>query len=121
MQHISLDLFSFGGKHYLICVDNWSGYPLFSLLRSLSSDAIIAKLTTWFNPFGLPVPIHSDGGPQFCGSFPRFCLQQNISHNLSAPYNPKSNSLAEAGVKSIKNILRMCHQSGKNTDTMLYE
>ena len=28
MQHVGLDLFSFGGKDYLICVDHWSGYPL---------------------------------------------------------------------------------------------
>ena len=24
MQHVGLDLFSYGGKHYLICVDHWS-------------------------------------------------------------------------------------------------
>ena len=27
MQHVGLDLFSFGGKSFLICVDHWSGYP----------------------------------------------------------------------------------------------
>ena len=36
MQHVGLDLFSFGGRQYLICVDHWSGYPLYSPLRSLS-------------------------------------------------------------------------------------
>ena len=32
MQHVGLNLFSYGGKQYLICVDHWSGYPLYSLL-----------------------------------------------------------------------------------------
>ena len=40
---------------------------------------------------------------------------------LSAPYNPKSNSLTEAGVKSVKNILRKCYETGSNPDTVLYE
>ena len=39
MQHVGLDLFSYGGKQYLICVDHWSGYPLYSLLRSLNTDS----------------------------------------------------------------------------------
>ena len=38
MQHVGLDLFSFGGKDYLICVDHWSGYPLYQLLRSTTSE-----------------------------------------------------------------------------------
>ena len=86
MQHIGLDLFNFGGKHYLICVDHWSGYPMFSALRSLSSDSIIKNLVNWFNLLGYPVSIRSDGGPQFC-------LLHNIRHKLLAPYNPKSNGL----------------------------
>ena len=113
LLHTSLDLFSFGGKQYLICVDHWSGYPLFSPLRSLSSDAIIKIHTAWFNLFGWPTSICSDGGPQFCGNFPRFCRLKNITHELSVPYNPKSNGLAEAGVKSVKKFLRKSHHSGE--------
>ena len=36
MQHVGLDLFTYGNKQHLICVDHWSGYPLYSQLRSLS-------------------------------------------------------------------------------------
>ena len=45
MQHIGLDLFSFGNKEFLICVDHWSGYPFYSHLRSLSSSSVITTLT----------------------------------------------------------------------------
>ena len=34
MQHVGLDLFSYGNKQHLICVDHWSGYPLYPQLRS---------------------------------------------------------------------------------------
>ena len=50
-----------------------------------------------------------------------FVVNSLIIHELSAPYNPKSNGLAEAGVKSIKNILRKSMSSGANADFMLYE
>ena len=104
MQHVGLDLFSFGGKQHLICVDHWSGYPIYSVLCTLSFESIIKVLTGWWNFLGWPTSIRSDGGPQFCGDFPKFCLKKNIKHELSAPYNPKSNGLAEADVKSVKNI-----------------
>ena len=111
---------SFCGKDYLICVDHWSGYPLYHLLRSLTSDSILKILTSWFNLFGWPSSICSDGGPQFCGNFSQFCEKHGIRHKLSAPYNPKSNGLAEAGVKSVKNILRKSISSGSDADFMVY-
>ena len=30
MGHVGVDLFDFGGKKCLVCVDQWSGYPVFS-------------------------------------------------------------------------------------------
>ena len=83
------------------------------------SDAILKVLTSWFNLLGWPSSICSDGGPQFRGDFSRFC--DSIRHKLLAPYNPKSNGHAEAGVKSVKNILRKCVSSGADPDLMLYE
>ena len=121
MQHVGLDLFSFGGKQYLICVDHWSGYPLYSPLRSLSTESITTLLTNWFNTLGWPSSIRSDGGPQFRGPFTSFCAKHNISHELAAPYNPKSNGLAEAGVKSVKNILRKSQHSNTDPNFMLNE
>ena len=108
-------------KDFLICVDHWSGYPFYHLLRSLSSDTVIKVLTSWFNLFGWPSSIRSDGGPQFRGEFSRFCSSHGITHEISAPYNPKSNGLAEAGVKSVKNILRKSSSSGIDAEFMLYK
>ena len=82
---------------------------------------MLKVITTWFNLFGWPSSIRSDGGPQFRGEFSRFCATHSISHQVSAPYNPKSNGLAEAGVKSVKNILRKCATSGSDAEYMLYE
>ena len=100
MQHVGLDLFSYAHKDFLICVDHWSGYPLYHQLRSLTSESVLRVLANWFNLLGWPSSIRSDGGPQFRGEFSRFCSSHSIVHQVSAPYNPKSNGLPEAGVKS---------------------
>ena len=82
---------------------------------------VIKTLSTWFNLFGWPSSIRSDGGPQFRGEFSRFCASHAIRHEVSTPYNPKSNGLAEAGVKSVKNILLKCAVTSSNADFVLYE
>ena len=94
---------------------------MYQLLHSLSSSSIIKTLSIWFNLFGWPSSIRSDGGPQFRGEFSTFCVSHDIKHEVSAPYNPESNGLAEAGVKLVKNILRKCATSGSSADTALYE
>ena len=102
-------------------VNDVKQYLLYHELRSLSAESVIRVLTTWFNTLGWPSSIRSDGGPQFCGDFPRFCAKNNIVHELSAPYNPRSNGLAEAGVKSVKNILRKSYDCGADPLHALYE
>ena len=87
MQHVGLDLFSSGTKDYLICVDHWSGYTFYSSLRSLSTSTVISTLSSWFNLFGWPMSIRSDGGPQFRGEFSRFCEKNDIRHELSSDMN----------------------------------
>ena len=54
MACVGVDLFDFGGKSHLVCVDRWSGYPLFSQLTSTSTEAIINTLKTRFNVLGWP-------------------------------------------------------------------
>ena len=121
MSHIGLDLCDFGGHSYLIAVDQWSGYIMMRRLTTTSSAAVVKILTSWFNTLGWPRSIRSDGGPQFLGDFRGFCETNEIVHEMSAPYNPKSNGLAEAGVKAAKRILSKAKEEGKDPERLLYE
>ena len=112
MSHVGLDLFEF--------VDQLSGFPMFTQLSSLTSRSIVGHLKSWFNLPGRPQSIRSDGGPQFRGDFSKFCIDSGIKHELSAPYNPRSNGLAESGVK-VKSILITCLGEGKDVQRALYE
>ena len=120
MAHVGLDLFDFAGKKHLICVDKWSGYPLYKRLNSTTTQSIINVLETWFNTLGWPSNIRSDGGPQFLGPFRQWCQKNHIVHELAAPYNPKSNGLAEAAVKNVKLLLSKCSVTKEDPQRALY-
>jgi len=102
-------------------VDQWSGFPLFKRLQTQSTKAVTDILESWFNVLGWPSAIRSDGGPQFCGPFRDWCQKNNIKHELSAPYNPKSNGLAESAVKNVKFLLAKCSETGQDPHRALYE
>ena len=100
MEHVGTDLFEYAGKHYLLVVDRFSGYPLVKQLNKTDTGAVIRKMTEWFNMLGWPRFMRSDGGPQYRSELDTFCSNNNIKHELSSAYNPKSNGLAEAAVKT---------------------
>ena len=62
-------------------------------------------MSDWFNNLGWPAIIRSDGGPQFSGPLKQWCKENNIKHEVSSPYNIKSNGLAKAAVKNVKSII----------------
>ena len=63
LVQIGLDLFDFAGKKHILCVDKWSGFPLFKRLQSQSTKAVTVILESWFNVLGWSSSIRSDGGP----------------------------------------------------------
>ena len=84
MQHVGLDLFSFGNREFLICVDHWSGYPIYSHLRSLSTTSVISTLTSWFNLFGGPPLLEATVDPNSVANFLAFviCIKFAMSYLL---------------------------------------
>ena len=105
MHSVSLDLFENAGKHFLVMVDRYSYFIWVQPLNSLSTTTVTNILDRWFLDYGYPFIIISDNGPQFRGEFRDYCEKHNIIHSPSSPYNPRSNGLAEAAVKSAKTLL----------------
>jgi hypothetical protein len=52
--------------------------------------------------------LYSDGGPQFVkdGELYKFCEEWGIRHIRSSPYMPRSNGVAESGVKEMKKLIQ---------------
>ena len=54
------------------------------------------------------------GGPQFRQAFTNFCKLHGISHELASAYNPESNKLAKAAVKSMKALVMRTKKMGES-------
>ena len=115
-SHYGIDLAYFEGQDWVVLMDRYSGYPFAKRMQKINTAAICGFLTDVFLEVGWPMVIRSDNGPQFRGEFKAYCLENNIIHETSAPYNPQSNGLAEAGVKIIKAILKECQRDGALSD-----
>ena len=45
LSHVGLDLFKYGGNQHMVCVDQWSGYPLYQYMPSTTWAAVIKVLS----------------------------------------------------------------------------
>ena len=57
--------------------------------------------------------------PQFRSEFDNFSASKNITHELTSPYNPQSNGLAENAVKQAKHLLIKCLENNENFQEVL--
>ena len=108
-----MDLFDAPGKKWLAVVCRFSGYAWLSLLKKTTTAYILQTLDSLFKEYGFPTVIRSDGGPQFRSEFDEYCKKNAIKHELSSPYNPESNGLAESAVKNLKSIILRCKDTGE--------
>ena len=74
---------------------------------------ILQTLDSLFTEYGYPSIRRSDCGPQFCLEFDEHCKKNAIMLELSSPYNPKSNGLAESAIKNLKSIILRCEDTVK--------
>ena len=76
-------------------------------MTTTTSAQVITCLGRYFARYGIPKCLVSDCGPQFTSrEFKKFVDQWGVSHIKSSPGHHQSNGKAEAGVKSIKNLLK---------------
>ena len=119
MSDVAADLFDALGYTYLVMVDRFSGFPFCTKLASTTTKSITDKLKAWWTSEGIPCRIRTDGGPQFRTPFKEFCDEMGVEHELSSAYNPESNGLAEAAVKTCKNLLIKCKMNNEDFNLAL--
>jgi hypothetical protein len=73
-----VDLCKLRGRHFLVVVDRFSGYPWVARLTTKTTGAVIAIMEKWFCEFGWPQRLGSDRGPQFRHEFEEWCSANNI-------------------------------------------
>ena len=60
-----------------------------------------------FARHGVPVVVHTDGGPQFASQeFQAFSMAWEFVHTISSPYHSQSNGKVESVAKIIKRMFK---------------
>ena len=66
MQVVGTDMFQEMGKHFIVMVDQFSGFSMVGqFLTPPSTNSVLNHLEDWFNLFGVPEELVSDNGPQY--------------------------------------------------------
>ncbi|XP_060084642.1 uncharacterized protein K02A2.6-like [Ylistrum balloti] len=114
-ERVSTDLFSLGGKDYIVTCDSFSNYPEVLLLPNQTAFAVINALKSIFSRHGVPQILTSDNGPCYsCREFKDFAREWDIKHITSSPKFPQSNGLAKRTVQTIKNMMKKHKESNQD-------
>ena len=105
-QIVSMDLFSYGRKDYLLIVDHYSDFWEIELLPDLTAETIIRRCKAQFARQGQPDKVITDNAGQFASQFARFASEWEFEHVTSSPRYPRANGKAESAVKIAKSLLR---------------
>ena len=106
-QVVGSDLFELNSRHYIVVVDQFSGFPLVAEFpKAPSALSVINQLEHWFCIFGVPQEMISDNGPQYrAAEMAQYALQRGFKRVTSDPHYPQANGLAESAVKNVKKLL----------------
>ena len=110
-EHIFADYFDYGGRHFLVIGDKFSGWAdVFgtSLGSNITGAAALVRLlrTHFFATFGVPDEILTYGVSEFTAFVTQqFLKTWGVEHRVSSAYFPQSNGRAEVAVKAAKRLL----------------
>jgi len=114
-EQVHGDLGSFNGRHFLVLVDQYSGWPHVVAFSDSNTSAkrVITAVREFFISVGVPVKFWSDNGPQFASAeFKQFLQEWGVSAGTSSPHFAQSNGIAEAGIKSMKKLIAGSWKAG---------
>ena len=104
---VGMDLFKCKGKEFLIVVDYLTDFFEVSELPNTLASTIVEATKREFARHGIPVVVHTDGGPQFVSQeFSSFAKLWEFQHTISSAYNSQSNGKAESAVKIAKRLFK---------------
>ena len=110
-EKLGADIFNIAGTEYLVLVDYFSNFWEIDRLRDTRASTCIRKMKSHFARYGIPDVVISDNGPQFSSEkFAMFAKEWSFEHRTSSPGHQQANGMAEAAVKSAKNLIRKAKQ-----------
>ena len=117
-QHLAIDLMTPclpSGDHVFAVVDYYSRYIEIQVMKSTTTDKIIASLKRMFLTHGLPISVTTDNGPQFISDeFRKFMENEGIHHRHTTPLWPQANGEIERQNRSLLKRIRIAQIENKD-------
>ena len=122
-QKIACDLFTLGGKDYLLIVDYYSKWVEIGLLGdSTVSSEVITQLKSTFARHGIPDEVISDNGPPFSSrKFKQFADSWEFKHTTASSKYPQANGQVEKAIGTTKSVLKKAYEDGTDPHIALLE
>ena len=120
-QKLAADILTFNNMDYLVVVDYYSKFPELAKLEYKTAECVIIHLKSMFARHGIPQELVSDNMPFASQRFRDFALECGVELTTSSPRYPQSYGQAENYVKTMKNMLRKCHDEGRDPYIALLE
>ena len=104
---VGIDLCRCKGKDLVVIVDYLTDFIEVSELQQTLATTVINAIKQHFARHGVPVVVHTDGGPQFMSQeFQAFSRAWEFVHMVSSPYHSQSNGKVESAVKIVKRLFK---------------
>ena len=108
---VGIDIFTLGGKDYLIVIDYMSNYPEIALLTGKDIKSVIKALKPIFARHDIPSEVTSDNVPFTSHEFLKFSSHYGFKYSPISPRDSNANGKAEMGVKIVKKLLKKAYDS----------
>ena len=111
---LATDIFEYGGKSYLIVVDQFSKFIVVCKVSDHSSEQTVATFIQIFTELGVPDAICCDHRTNFTSQLIlSFCKDLDVKLSFSSAYHHSGNP-AERAVHIVKNIMYKCTHTKTN-------
>ena len=103
------------GEYILVMVDYYSRYFLVSIMKTITTEKLIAVMEKAIDFLGLPYSVTTDNGPQFVSrEFEDYLRSINVEHRRTTPRWAQANGEVERQNRTLLKAMRIAQAEGKS-------
>ncbi|XP_014677981.1 PREDICTED: uncharacterized protein K02A2.6-like [Priapulus caudatus] len=103
------------GEYLLVVVDYYSRYFEIDVLKSVTSEKVIASMDNMFTTHGLASSVKTDNGPQFVSDkFESYMKENDIEHRKSTPLWPQANGEVERQNRTLYKSMKIAQAQNRD-------
>ena len=115
------DIFTFGGRDYLVVVDYFSKYPEVVHLENKTATGVIRAPKPIFARHAIPDEFMSDNMPFSSHRFTTFAREWGFKLTTSSPRYPQSNGQSERCIQTVKSLMKKAYEESKEPHLALLD